>query len=475
MKKLMAVLVSVMMGLWLAGCSDAGSESSPGADVSGGFVNETIMPDVVDEDDEEEAETENGISIRQDVFIKEAVIYDKDDIKITATELSYERWYAEIDFLIENNSDKNLSFSSGSVFYNCNSVNGYMIDGGYLRSEVNAGKKAICSLSLYYDELLLCGISEIADIEISFEIMDDAYNTVYTEPAQIKTSAYDSYDYAENTYQKFVSENKWTDALEYSVNYFSDEILYEKDGIRAVSAAMVKDGDGNDILLLELENNSEKNIYAGTGDISVNGLIIYNGGWRDYFICAGKRCILPLDYTIMMDKSLWDVYGIDEVGSARFSLEIYDADTDELIGSEEISINISDNDTSFDTSGDEVYNKNDLRIISKKAVDDNSEYSDNIYICLLAENNGTEDIAVRSVSDSFSANGYMINSSYLSETVPAGRSAVMIINIWDWNTDLDKMGISSADDIEDYEITLRITNEQYEEIDKAAVSVQFEK
>ena len=56
-------------------------------------------------------------------------------IKIfTATELSYTDYSAELNLLIENNSDKNLSFISGSMGYSCNAVNGYMVNDGYLNA-----------------------------------------------------------------------------------------------------------------------------------------------------------------------------------------------------------------------------------------------------------------------------------------------------------------------------------------------------
>ncbi len=48
--------------------------------------------------------------------------------------------YIRLNLTIENNSDKDLSFTSGSMGYGCNAINGYMIQGGYMNADVSAGK-----------------------------------------------------------------------------------------------------------------------------------------------------------------------------------------------------------------------------------------------------------------------------------------------------------------------------------------------
>lgn len=120
--------------------------------------------------------------------IEETVLFESDDILITATGLEYTEYSADITIVIENNSDKDLTFISNSIGYSCNSVNGYMIQDGYINSGVPAGKKANKTLSFSYDMLRLYGIFEIADVEIGFDISDNDYNHVYTGPCYIRTS-----------------------------------------------------------------------------------------------------------------------------------------------------------------------------------------------------------------------------------------------------------------------------------------------
>lgn len=91
------------------------------------------------EDEEKEVTIE---SFKTTATIEETVLYDENNVKITATGLNYTDYVAELNVMIENNGDKDLSFICNSVGYNCNAINGYMVDDGYLSADVAAGKKA---------------------------------------------------------------------------------------------------------------------------------------------------------------------------------------------------------------------------------------------------------------------------------------------------------------------------------------------
>ena len=49
--------------------------------------------------------------------IEEKVLYDKDNVKITATNLEYGEEAANLKLKIENNSKKKLTFSAGTMGY----------------------------------------------------------------------------------------------------------------------------------------------------------------------------------------------------------------------------------------------------------------------------------------------------------------------------------------------------------------------
>ena len=472
MKKLAAFFMSLLIGISMTGCSDLGGGSNSGTGAGNNFVNETIMPDVIDGDDETDERY-----FYMDTTIEEAVIYDENDVKITAKKLDFSPRIAWIDLLVENNSDEKRHFAAGNSGHEYNSVNGYMIDGGFFKFDIEPGESEEVSANFNYDELILLGIHEIADITLDICIYGDKLDRVYTGPLQIKTSAYDSYNYTDDSYIKMISDNDRLKALEYSVNYFSDDKLYDKDGISLISEAIVNDKDYNNILYLEFKNDSEKLVVIEVYTTCVNGLITEKQILPDkYIVDSGKVCAARMSFSGLMDKNLWEAYGVKKIESVTFDLRVLDEDKEEINFADDISIIVPDADNGFDNSGDEIYNKNDFRIISKKAVGHSSKYIDRMYLCLLAENNGTDDIVISGVKDSFSLNGYKVNfyiSHTNSVTVPAGKTAVVTLALDDGPQ--SQAGISAVEDIKEYEITFEVRNKETKETDEAVVSVHYDK
>lgn len=198
MRKSISILLTVLLVLSLAACG-ATNEGATVDDSSSTASTESQTPDKnnnsdADDDDESQGNYELR-EFKKGATIEETVLVDENGVKITATELTYGNYSAEVALLIENNSDKDLSFIANSIGYSCNSVNGYMVPEGYLNCDVAAGKKASDTISIGYDTLMLYGIFEIADIEIGFDISDDDYNHTYTGPITLRTSAADGYDY----------------------------------------------------------------------------------------------------------------------------------------------------------------------------------------------------------------------------------------------------------------------------------------
>lgn len=139
--------------------------------------------------------------------IEEKVLYDKDNVKITATDLEYEEDAANLQLKIENNSKKKLTFSAGTMVYAVNAINGFMVNGGYLNCEVKAGESIEEEMSFDYGELILYGMKEIADIRVGFMISDEDWNDIYTKPVQ-KIESVSFKVQAENEAQYVVSEPK---------------------------------------------------------------------------------------------------------------------------------------------------------------------------------------------------------------------------------------------------------------------------
>lgn len=344
--------------------------------------------------------------------IEETVMIDENGVKITATGLKYTNYSVEVELNIENNSDKNLSFISGSAGYSCNSVNGYMTNDGYLNCEVAAGKKANDSISFSYDGLTLYGITDISDIEIGFYTSDDDYNHTYYAPRQIKTSIFELHDYSKNCYQETISSAATMNTYNYDITYFSTDSLYNENSVQLLSSGIMVNRDGETALLVEFENTNDNMINMSISDIAINGLIVSSSTWSSDAINAGKRCIIDIDLSSALDSEYWDIYGINEVGSVSFSLKQLNADGDEITEEIPIEIAIPNTTAEYDATGKDVYNNNGLRIVAKTVIEDSSEYSSDMYILLLAENIGENTLSIDDVYDSLSVNGYMTDYSY---------------------------------------------------------------
>lgn len=386
--------------------------------------------------------------------IEETILYNSDDILITATELGYTDYSADISVVIENNSEKDLTFISNSIGYSCNSVNGYMIADGYINSSVAAGKKANETLSLSYDMLRLYGIFEIADIEIGFDISDDEYNHIYTGPCQVRTSIADQYDYQRQSYRETVVSDGAAGYFGYTIPYFSDKALYDQGGIKVASSLFMEKNDDGSAVLLEVENNAEQSVRATMADIYLNGLGVYSGTWSSMNINSGKKGILDLDFSTLLADELRDAYGIQSVGTVTLTMEFENQEGEKIGDPATITVENPDAVSEFSQEGEEVYNSDSIRIVMKDVIEEDSEYSGDMYVLLMVENKTSENITITDVYDSLAVNGYMMDSIISPVNIKGGSSAIMKIQLW--QSDLEENSIEDISDISQVEIGIQV-------------------
>jgi len=466
MKKIISLLLMLCCIMSLVACSNvepAGTTSSPSQTNNS---SSEIMPSEPAKQNDEKLGP-----FSKSATLAETVMVDEDGVKITAAGLSYNNYSVELELTIENNSGKDLSFISGSMGYSCNSVNGYMVTEGYLNCDVANGKKANDSISFSYDALMLYGISEIADIEIGFDISDEDYKHTYTGPRQVKTSVFDSHDYSKDFYQETITSRAAMNTFTYDITYFSQDNLYNESGIKLLSSGLMVNKDGNTALLLELENTTSDIVYISTSDIALNGLIITSSTWSSDAINAGKRCIVDIDISSVFDSEYWGIYGINTVGSISLALTQRNSDGNNITEAVPVNIVVPNTKSEFDTSGAEVYNANGLRIVSKAIIEDSSEYSADMHVLLLAENNSGKTLSVDDVYDSLSVNGFMTDYSYYSKELKNGESSVLEIKLWE--SSLEDNKIISVSDVKEVELSFEI-KEGRNIIDTPVIKVSFE-
>ncbi len=241
--------------------------------------------------------------------ITETVLLDEKGVKITAKSISYSGWFGpEVKLLIENNSGKDLWFSTRNE-----SINGYMVSGS-MTAEVANGKKKNDSMSFSEDRLKLCGIEGIAEIEFSFHIYDSkSWDTYFdTKLIKLRTNIAD-------TYQQNYDHQGTT--------------IYDKNGIKIIVLGLNESGWLGPEMYMYIENNTKRNISIYTENVSVNGFMI-----SDFFssgVLAGKKNIDELTiYTSDLEEN--DIKKIEEV---EFSLRVRDSDSyDTIINTDPLKV-----------------------------------------------------------------------------------------------------------------------------------------
>lgn len=402
--------------------------------------------------------------------IEETVLVDEGDVKITATGIKYAAYEVKLNLTIENNTDQNLSFYAGTLGYCCNSINGYMVDDGYLNTDVGPGKKANESVSFDIDELTMLGITDIADIEIGFDISDDDYNDyLETGPRQVKTSLADSYDYATDTYRRAITDGGVAGQMGFTVVHDSEEIPFDQKGVRVLSQTLVENSSGEPVLLIEVENNSDDMVYASVGHVALNGLSVESGTWSTDWVSAGKRRVMSIPLSSLLDQSYRDIFGLDEIGSVAYSFEIEDSEGDTLVVPPTLTLTVPGNTASYDSSGEEVYLENGIRIVSKGIMPDTSEYSDDIHLLLLVENGSSVELDFNVDYNSVSVNGYMTSFSCYSRTAVPSSAAVLDVELRE--SSLEENGITSLEDITEVELTFEIKDGNYKTVAEPVVTV----
>ncbi len=406
--------------------------------------------------------------------ITQTVIYDKNDVKITATGITYNNYEAELELNFENNTATDLEFRSGTMAYSCNSVNGYMVDIGYLNCDVAAGKKANDTINFSYSSLRLYGINEIADIEIGFDIdaadlFDDSFEEIFTGPCALKTSLSDSYDYSKNTFRTAMRSPSVQGEFGLSVEFFSDQKIYDSNGISVISEILATNKNGDPSLLLEVENVSPETVKIRTENIIVNGLTLCGEGYSYDTVNAGKKSIVMLNFYDMLDAQYWGACGLNLINSVEAKFSVFDNSGQKEIHSEKLKIKTSNFETTFNPDGTEIYNKNSVRIISKGFFGGEYDSDEDLYLILIAVNSSGKALSVTDEYDSLSVNGYMSDYSFYEDTIAPGNATALKIRL-DGDS-LKDSKIESVDDIQNVELTIKVRDEDYNELDKSVITI----
>lgn len=473
MKKLICVLLAIVMLLGLTACGKSKTETAEPekADMT---ATETVddVTDVTEEMEETDVQdsTESSEELPefdQSAIIETTVILDQDNIKVTATALEYDDYSANLKLSLENNSDKTLTFSTNTLGFSGNSINGFMIPDGYFNSEIAPGKKANETATFSYDYLQLFGINEIADIVLGIRVTDEDYNETIYPDCQIKTSIADSYTYDNTSYQKAISSTAVQKALGLTSTYFTTDVLYDADNIQIVSGTLISNEDDEQMLLLEAVNSGTemKNIIV-TG-LSVNGLTVYDGNWSSTTISSGKCGVISINLNDVFNEQYWEVYGLTDISSIDVKVGIQDGW--DLKNENTVHLTIGE-DAPLNLDGTELFSQDNIRIISKGILGHEDEYDSNLYLALLIEN-GTDEAFDASVqNDSLSVNDIMISEFGSGTNIPPHAYGVLIVELY--GSDLKDSDITDVDQVQKVECVIEF-GEGYDVTVEAPIVAEF--
>ena len=102
---------------------------------------------------------------------------------------------------------------------------------------------------------------------------------------------------------------------------------------------------------------------------------------------------------------------------------------------------------------------------------DSREYSDDILLMLLVENQSSEAVFIDEEYGSLSVNGFMTDcSAYRGDAVP-GKYAIVDVTMR--GSSLEENKIAEIEEITNIEITLEIRNLQYGTVDKPTIAIEY--
>lgn len=376
-KTILPVVLALVVSVFLSSCGD--SESDP---------ENLINP---------------AESFDKSATIEETVLFDNDEIKITAKSLTYRGYSIDINLLIENNSNNDVSILSNTLVCSDNSVNSHMIQDGYLNCDVPAGDSANDTMSFSIQELVLRNIKAVAELDLSFYIDFDDYKIkdIYTDSAKIQTSLYNSYDYSDEGFENSLKNKTLKNWYNFAVDKDNKDKLALTDTIEITYQALFTNKDGNKMMIVDVANNSQSIINVYIKNMYINGLRIADN--VDYGnIKSEKHYAAALQIGSLLDAERMEILGIKNISKVKYTI-VAETSNRELITQKDIEFDVSKK-GSFNASGEVAFDQNDITIIYKGAIPSDSEYSKYTYALFLVKNNSSKRVYVDDLSSAYANN-----------------------------------------------------------------------
>ena len=404
--------------------------------------------------------------------IEKTVLYDENNIKITANELTYSSYRAVLSLLVENNGERDITVNSGSIGFSCSAINGYMVSDGHMNCELAAKKKANETVTFDYENMQLVGINGIGELKFGFYIeYGGEYKPMYQGYKELRTSQFDKYKDTKPSLETLANNNDLLKKYEVTKERFDKNIDYDQNGVNISSVLYAKKGE-EQRLFIEYDNTSGNDVYMNLRDVSIDNLSVSSGGYSSVNIIKGCKGLETINMENLVGDNMKNIIDVEKAGAISFDVAQYkfDAET-ELAEKKRVSIKLSDNSATNLNEGNVIYNKNGIKIIPRGVVNDDFKYSDDLHLLFLIENNYSKQIRVDVKSNSLSVNGYMTDEISFGQSIPKGNTAVFDVEMQ--SSSLEKNKISKTSDVKNVELVLEIEDEDYKDVDSVTLNVTY--
>lgn len=454
MKKVGKILLNVLLATTLVACGS----SETGSVSSGETSSATLQPL---EQSAATGNTGSAISLKES-SIEATTLYSEDGIEIVADSLDFSGNSPALNFEFINNSDQEITISTSGRLI----VNHYMTP-GYASETVDAGKKAKSDLYLDASELALAGITQINDIQVSFEIEigDDWQNPKKVGPFEIQTSSYGGEDRA-YTMADIMQGNVSNEDSYVTGTYVDTTTLFDQNGVTVDTVALATSIYDSDYVLVHIKNDTEQTVTFGAYDVEINDIAVTYDLWSNQEIAPGCDAIeeYPMEYFLNDGASL--LVENDSVGKVSFMGIVKDTDLNEL-SRQQIDFIIKD--YSVNTDGEIIYNDDTVQVIYKGNMSDSL---DGLHFVYLIQNKSDKTICSSVDYGSVYINGYGTSSLTGAMNVATGKYGMLDVDIS--SLYFDDSGIASMDDVESLEFTIEINDESgYQTIKSIPVTLSL--
>lgn len=281
-----------------------------------------------------------GDSFDRDISIEKTTLVDNPEVEVTADSLSFKNDNIYLDITATNKTDSKIQVSAGTFGFSGNYINNYMVSDGYLSIELAPQETKTSDIYFQTLELSLLGIKTVGEIGIGLDIKYNEFgsdsssfnlDTICQEIAVIKTSASDSVDMQNDTYQTAINDSAILTTAGASMLAFNGNGGFDQNGIEIKSLCLIKNKDDDVTFFIEIQNNTDSVLMARASDVSINGLMAYEGSWTGNTIAPSKTAVMDITLNDVIEDDQLENFDLNNIQTVGIEFSVTDSDLNTVV------------------------------------------------------------------------------------------------------------------------------------------------